>query len=1210
MKNNTRFNNSIPPVYYINGKQVRSMYFNGNQIYNYIPCVNLRLNAGEIIFTKGHSFTLIPTVMPSNCTEPVLFRSSNPAVATVNDKGVITSVGLGTCDIIVTCDNRTINCKVHVKEETIYLYKRGVLNNNTEFGQMVYPQHSSFVFESKNIFLNLAGQYEGYGTIWFSWANMVNFGEFTTLHMDITNDYEHTTVIGMTRNRNAGNSGYQNGSNTPVDGNTFIEDRNVITLLKGNNKHTFDVDLLPGSGYLGLYFKRDNRSNDYLEDFIDINTIYLIRKSVYVVGTAGSESEKALYPCTSLAFSRKELEIEYVGDNTVYNLRSLLNVAPSNCDEPITWDVIDNVNNSVDVGNNGYIYVNNTGTFNINAICGVHFDSIQIKSVISCTGIEISGGDMSFTAAGVNLMRKATVSPINTTDEIIWVSSNENVATVSQDGIITSVGTGTCVISAICGDFKDDITVNVDIPITCDSITLDRYALSLDVSGSATATLKATIMPSNTTYPITWSSRNPSIATVVDGKVTAKSPGTTMITASCGNKSISGTVTVLASCTSIVLDKAEVTLNISGTVSTILKPILQPANTTDVVKWNSLNKTVADVIDGVVTAKAPGNATIVATCGNKSVSCNIIVKASCTSISLDESSVTLDLSGTATTTLIPKPIPSNTTNEITWSSSNTTVVTVDDGVLTARTPGSATITVTCGTKTTSCTVRVTASCTAIALNKTNTTLNLSGTATTTLIPTLSPSNTTDAVVWVSSNTSIATVLDGVVTAKANGSTTITATCGNKSATCYITVGSTCTGLSFTITSLTIGMDASNYNIAEYLKVTPSSCTDTIVWSSNKTNIVTVSSTGKLVAKSPGSATITVTCGSKTATCPVTVVSYCTGVSLSSSSMTLDLSGTKTATLTATLTPSNTTDTVTWSSSNTSVATVNNGVVTAKANGSATITVTCGNKSATCAITVKTSCTSVSLDRTSASLDISGITSGTLKLTKVPSNTTDTVTWKSSNTSVATVNSSGTVTAVAPGTTVISVTCGNKTAQCNISVKASCTSITLNPVSTTLTVGGTQTISETVTPRNTTDTVTWKSSNTSVATVNSVGTVTGIGKGTATITATCGGKSATCIVTVTELSIVLSADKSYMVEGEMHTFYVYLQPGALAVGDATMYNMHVNTSKDSISLSTRIVSNTEMIVIVRMLYEESAAVNFNLTYGDKTLLARFEVYPRV
>ena len=80
---------------------------------------------------------------------------------------------------------------------------------------------------------------------------------------------------------------------------------------------------------------------------------------------------------------------------------------------------------------------------------------------------------------------------------------------------------------------------------------------------------------------------------------------------------------------------------------------------------------------------------------------------------------------------------------------------------------------------------------------------------------------------------------------------------------------------------------------------------------------------------------------------------CTGISLSDSTASLAEIG-ATKTLTATLTPSDTTDILRWSSSDDSVATVSYGVVTATGNGSATITATCGNYSATCEVSVSAS----------------------------------------------------------------------------------------------------------------------------------------------------------------------------------------------------------------------------------------------------------------
>ncbi|MBQ8208651.1 MAG: peptidoglycan DD-metalloendopeptidase family protein [Clostridia bacterium] len=162
-----------------------------------------------------------------------------------------------------------------------------------------------------------------------------------------------------------------------------------------------------------------------------------------------------------------------------------------------------------------------------------------------------------------------------------------------------------------------------------------------------------------------------------------------------------------------------------------------------------------------------------------------------------------------------------------------------------------------------------------------------------------------------------------------------------------------------------------------------------------------------------------------------------GVTLNTSISTITVGNT--LTLTATISPSNAANkNVSWTSSNTSIATVSNGVVTAKAAGTATITVKTsdGSKTATCTVTVKAntvSVTGVTLNKTEATLTVGDTL--TLTATVAPSNATNkNVSWTSSNTSVATV-SNGVVTAKASGTATITVktTDGNKTASCKITV---------------------------------------------------------------------------------------------------------------------------------------------------------------------------------
>ena len=310
-------------------------------------------------------------------------------------------------------------------------------------------------------------------------------------------------------------------------------------------------------------------------------------------------------------------------------------------------------------------------------------------------------------------------------------------------------------------------------------------------------------------------------------------------------------------------------------------------------------------------------------------------------------------------------------------------------------------------------------------------------------------------------------------------------------------------------------------------VTPNSASNkTVTWTSSNTSVATVSN-GTVKAVAQGTATITArNANGNTATCTVTVTpKAATGISLNKSSMTLTVGSSET--LTATVTPSDATNkTVTWSSSNTGVATVSNGTVKAIAQGTATITAknSSGN-TATCTVKVNPkAATGISLNKTSLTLTVGN--SATLTATVTPSDAGNkTVTWTSSNTSVATV-SNGTVKAIAKGTAVITAkNASGNTATCTVTVNAkAATGISLNKTSLTLTVGNSATLTATVTPSDAGDkTVTWTSSNTSVATVSN-GTVKAVSAGTATITAkNASGNTATCKVTVNKATTTVRFD---------------------------------------------------------------------------------------
>jgi len=686
-------------------KQVRSMYFNGKLVYNYRPCEKIELNARELVLTNtvDNSFKLSVKVTPSNCTEEVTFTSSNTDVATVNRDGSIHPVNLGTCDIIVTCDKKSVACKVHVKEQTLYLYNRGVVNNNSEFGQIVHPSDTSkFSYATDNIFLTLAGSTSNYGTIWFSWANKVDFGEYDVMHMDITNAADHSTIIGLTRNNKTGQQGYQNGNPTDVDGTTFVEDRTVIALKQGVNKHSLDVDLVNGDGYLGLYFKRNIDTGDSLEEFININTIYLIRKSVYVLGTGVDTSEEVNVPCTGLSFTQDEIELEYTS-NFMYNLNTLLNITPQNCDETVQWTILDDGDNVMSVNGEGYLSITGVGSAHVQAICGKYFDSIRVNTGKSCAGIRLEQSSYALDLSGTSAtLVKATVTPSDTTDIITWKSSDTSVVNVTTTGLITAQGIGTATLTATCGNRTATCTVTVIA--SCTSVSLSKSTYTLDLSGTDSVTFTPTIKPSNTTDSITWSSNKTSVAIVsatsggTKGTIFAKSPGTADITVKCGSESDSITVTVERSCTGLSLNKTSHTMNLykyqnstSADNSVTLTATATPSNTTDTVSWKSSNTNVATVnSNGVVSAKAAGTATITATCGSKTATCAITIIA----VQMDVDAATYTGKTGTTVDLSSNLIvnPSSYKSNATWSTTDSSIATINNsGVLTLKKSGMITV---------------------------------------------------------------------------------------------------------------------------------------------------------------------------------------------------------------------------------------------------------------------------------------------------------------------------------------------------------------------------------------------------------------------------------------------------------------------------------------------------------------------------------------
>ena len=232
---------------------------------------------------------------------------------------------------------------------------------------------------------------------------------------------------------------------------------------------------------------------------------------------------------------------------------------------------------------------------------------------------------------------------------------------------------------------------------------------------------------------------------------------------------------------------------------------------------------------------------------------------------------------------------------------------------------------------------------------------------------------------------------------------------------------------------------------------------------------------------------------------------------------IEIAKDKSIRLTASLTPIDTSDELTWTSSNEEVATVEDGVVKAVGFGEAEIVAMAGSVTKSCPVKVYQGVNNITLDVTSHTMAIGDFLQLTATIYPKDAEYKDVI-WSSDNEDVAVVDQKGLVQAKAYGKVKITATSkdGGLEAVCNVTVEpVAVTEVSLNAKAVTLKVGETYQLKETILPENATDkTVTWTSSNTKAATVSG-GAVTAVGTGSAVIIVktNSGAKTASCTVTV-------------------------------------------------------------------------------------------------
>lgn len=315
----------------------------------------------------------------------------------------------------------------------------------------------------------------------------------------------------------------------------------------------------------------------------------------------------------------------------------------------------------------------------------------------------------------------AAILPANAANQgITWSTSNSDVATVSEEGLVTAVAVGTAIITA-ASDENENIKATCTVTVTAVPVPVTGLALKEETSLAVWETEQLTVVyePANTTSQgIEWTSDHPEVASVSgSGLVTANSAGTAEITVTStedSNITAKCVVTVYAVTLTGIDLQSNALVELSGTLQ--LTVGLVPANVTERgLTWTSSSPAVATVSQtGLVTAVSLGSTTITV-----SSTFDNSIKAVCEVTVLEHvvpvSGITLDI-----TTLVTHPgstaqltatvLPADAVNKnVTWSSSNTGIVEVSaTGLLTVKSKGEALVTATTedGEYTATCNVKV------------------------------------------------------------------------------------------------------------------------------------------------------------------------------------------------------------------------------------------------------------------------------------------------------------------------------------------------------------------------------------------------------------------------------------------------------------------------------------------------------------------------
>jgi trimeric autotransporter adhesin len=721
--------------------------------------------------------------------------------------------------------------------------------------------------------------------------------------------------------------------------------------------------------------------------------------------------------------------------------------------------------------------------------CGGGSRSIQTGNVPALASIQVSGVNNNV-IVGQNEQLKAVAAYSNNTNQDVtssaaWSSSDNTVATVASDGMVTAKGNGNCIISAQIGTVTGSLGLAIGPALVSLAIapTQPQIPVSTTTQFIATGTYSDQ-STRNLTTEVTWASSNSSIATVsmappTMGLATALVQGSTTISATLGSVSASISLTVTAvTPVSIALTPSNPTLALGLSQQFMAEATFSDNSSldvTNVVQWQSSAPNITSITtSGLAVARSLGSATIRASFdGVTGTTLETVNAANVRSIAINSSSRSAAQGTQQAFTAIGTYNDGSThdlTGVVTWSSSDTTILKFGSikGWATSIAPGLVNITATLGALTATVPFTVTnATIVSVVVGPVaasmatgaRTVYNATG-----IFSDSSTQNVSGIAAWSTDNSSVATLgtlfenygaaAVGVSAGTANISATFSYAGARATGSSQLTVSTaSLQSLSVSPESTLLAPGTGTWIMANatFTDGSTEPLSPLCTWSSSSPSVATVSAGGFVGGQSPGATTITAQDASVSATANVLVESgSLTSIQVAPNSATVPMGFGRQFTAIGNFSDGQTlnlTAFANWTSSDPSVATISNatttnvysvGQATGLQPGTTTISAVFDSQVGTAAVTVTNATpTSITVSPSSASIAVGSAQMFTARGAFSDGSImeiTSQVAWTSSTPAVATVGAQGGTRALASGTTTISASTDGVTGSAVLTVQ--------------------------------------------------------------------------------------------------------------------------------------------------------------------------------